>query len=182
MRCREVREKLAELSRTELDRTGLNRPELNRNDSAPETLTLHLSKCSECRRFQVLWLGFGHGAELLGRESVPEPSAAFWPRLQARLETDADRLSLEAVLERVGRKMIWASSLAALLLGLGLVFETDAPTSSETAALEAETEMQLSRTFVLEMETNGEGELRLASGEEAVGFRMNADFDEGNGR
>ncbi len=167
MRCREVQEKLAELSR---------------KDSAPEALTAHMEECSECRRVQVLLLGFGHGAELLGQESVPEPSAAFWPRLQARLEVDADRPSLEAVLERVGRKMIWATSLATLLLGLGLVFETEAPTAAETASVETETEIQLSRTFVLETDTNGEGEFRLANGEEAVGFRMNADFDGGNGR
>ena len=167
MRCREVQEKLAELSR---------------KDSAPEALTAHMEACSECRRVQVLLLGFGHGAELLRQESVPEPSAAFWPRLQARLEVDADRPSLEAVLERVGRKMIWATSLATLLLGLGLVFETEAPTAAETASVGAETEIQLSRTFVLEMETNGEGEFRLATGEDAVGFRMNADFDGGNGR
>ena len=116
MRCREIQESLLA---GEID-TGVDE---------------HLRGCASCRTF-------GHELELLrggfralAAEPAPDPSWGFASRVVRRLQ---EHPAGEEFLERIGRRVVYAASLLAIVLLMALALPSSGPfrgpTSAEIAA------------------------------------------------
>jgi anti-sigma factor RsiW len=93
----------------------------------------HLAGCPGCdalaREYELVRAGF----RALAAEPVPEPSWGFSTRLLRRLEKSPDEEGA-AFLERVGRRVVYASFLLALTLLLALALPSSSPLRSPTTA------------------------------------------------
>ncbi|MGD0921217.1 MAG: hypothetical protein ABSA70_05545 [Terriglobia bacterium] len=117
MRCEEVRKIIAE-----------DWPE-----EAPAAVREHLAGCPACdalaRDHRLVRTGF----HALAAEPAPEPSWGFSTRLLRRLQESPEREGAE-FLERVGRRVVYATFLLALTLLLALALPSSGPLRGPTTA------------------------------------------------
>jgi hypothetical protein len=117
MRCEEVRKIIAE-----------DWPE-----ETPAAVREHLAGCPVCdglaRDHRLVRAGF----HALAAEPAPEPSWGFSTRLLRRLQESPEREGAE-FLERVGRRVVYASFVLALTLLLALALPSSGPLRGPTTA------------------------------------------------
>ena len=92
----------------------------------------HLDGCPACRDFARDWDLLQSGFKFLAAEVAPEPSWGFVTRVLRRLD-DSSRQEL-GFLEHVGRRVVYAAGVLALLLLMALVVPPSGPFRALTAA------------------------------------------------
>jgi len=93
---------------------------------APE-VRQHLDGCGACTQYRRELLVLRAGLHLLKIEDAPQPSIGFADRLVRRLgEIDAPQ-SLSEFFERIGRRFVYASLVAAFLAVLALAVPSTGP-------------------------------------------------------
>jgi anti-sigma factor RsiW len=118
MRCQEVREILGE--------SGIG--------EAPAGVREHLGGCPACAADARDWKTLQAGLRLMGADPVPGPSLGFTARVLRRLEETTRTLpSREELLERAGRRMVYATLLVALALVLALVLPSSGPVRTQAS-------------------------------------------------
>jgi hypothetical protein len=117
MRCEDVRKIIAE-----------DWPE-----ETPAAVREHLAGCAACDRLARNHKLVRAGFRVLAAEPVPEPSWGFSTRLLRRLQESSERQGAE-FLERVGRRVIYATCLLALTLLLALILPSSGPLRGPTTA------------------------------------------------
>lgn len=101
----------------------------------PELLRLHLGKCAECRSYAEDWGRVSEAFRAAAADPLPEPSFGFADRLLRRLASSsgAERAATEFV-ERVGRRVAFATMLLAMLMLLALGLPTSGPVREPAGA------------------------------------------------
>jgi anti-sigma factor RsiW len=118
MRCKEVREILGESGITE----------------APPEVREHLGRCPACEAYTRDWKTLHAGLRVLAAEPAPEPMLGFTARVLRRLEEATGTFpSSEELLERAGRRMVYATLLLALVLMLALVLPASGPVRTQAS-------------------------------------------------
>jgi anti-sigma factor RsiW len=118
MRCEEFREIIEETR--------------NREESA--VLREHLGRCVACAEYEQDWGRIRAGLDLLSAEPAPEPMLGFAARVLRRLEESAGLLpSREEVMERAGRRMVYATLFVVLAFVLVLVLPTAGPVRTQAS-------------------------------------------------
>jgi anti-sigma factor RsiW len=118
MRCEEFRETIEESG----------------NQEASTALREHLGRCAACAEYARDWRMVRAGLDLLSAEPAPEPMLGFATRVLRRLEESAGLLpSREEVLERAGRRMVYATLFVVLALVLVLVLPTSGPVRTQAS-------------------------------------------------
>lgn len=119
MRCEEIREVVEGHAAQEI----------------PAAVREHLAACPGCRAYALDWRLVRGGLGVLAGEPVPEVSLGFRARLVRRLEEarEAGGAAGEFV-ERVGRRVVFATLLLALTSLLALVLPPAGPVRGAAAA------------------------------------------------
>ena len=118
MRCEEVRNTLLEAWPEE----------------GAEIVRTHLAACPACRLYARDLALMRAGFEALAQEPAPKPSWGFTERLLRRLEAAPETAGFaEEFFERVGRRVVYAAGLLALMLLLGLALPSSGPLRGPTA-------------------------------------------------
>jgi len=117
MRCEEFRETIEETPRHEVS----------------AALREHLGQCPACALYARDWQTVRAGLDLLAVEPEPEPMLGFAARVLRRLEESetSSLASREELLERAGRRMLYATSFLVLTLVLMLVLPTTGPVRAQ---------------------------------------------------
>ena len=165
MRCGEARIRLSEQPKQE---------------ALPTEVISHVRRCPDCGRYQAGLRVWEQGVELLGQETAPALSTTFWREFEARLNEESNRWGFDEIMERIGRRVVWATGIITALVALGLALLPGSTSAADESWREVEA--HLSRTFVLEHEATPMGELTMVSGEEVVGFWINSDGTEEEAR
>jgi anti-sigma factor RsiW len=119
MRCEEFRQTIEE----------------TRNREASAALREHLGQCAACAEYARDWRTVRAGLDLLSAEPAPEPRLGFAARVLKRLEESTRTLtSREELLERAGRRMVYATLFVVLALVLALVVPTSGPVRAHASA------------------------------------------------
>ncbi|HMD99484.1 MAG TPA: hypothetical protein VKM93_19420 [Terriglobia bacterium] len=118
MRCEEFRETIEE----------------TRNREASAALREHLGQCDACAEYARDWQTVRAGLDMLSLEPAPEPMLGFAARVLRRLEKSTAALpSREELLERAGRRMVYATLFLVLALMLVLVVPTSGPVRAQAS-------------------------------------------------
>jgi len=118
MRCEEFRKAIEEI----------------RNRETPTPLREHLRQCAACAEYARDWQTVRAGMDLLSMEPEPEPMIGFAARVLRRLEESTSALpSREELLERAGRRMVYATLFVVLALALVLVLPTSGPVRAQAS-------------------------------------------------
>ncbi len=109
--------------------------EETRPDAMPELVRAHLEKCPECRSYAEDWGRVSEAFHAAAAEPLPEPTFGFANRLLRRLASSpgAERAAREFV-ERVGRRVAFATMLLAMLPLLALGLPTSGPVREPASA------------------------------------------------
>jgi len=119
MKCEEFRETIEEI----------------RNRRASAALREHFGQCAACAEYARDWQTVRAGLALLSVEQAPEPMLGFAARVLRRLDEATGALpSREELLERAGRRMVYATLLVVLALVLALVVPTAGPVRAQASA------------------------------------------------
>jgi len=95
---------------------------------AGERVTEHLRACPACQDFARDWADLQAGLYALAARPVPEPSWGFAERVLRRLEEfPAGFAAGEDFFERVGRRVIYATTALALILLIALALPSSGP-------------------------------------------------------
>ncbi len=111
MHCDAVREILEEVSPSEI--------------SGP--VREHLTRCANCAAHARQWRLVNAGFQVLKEETTPEPTLGFAARLVRRLDEAHMPSPAEAFLERVGRRVLYATLLMTFALLLALALPSSGP-------------------------------------------------------
>lgn len=111
MHCDAVREILEEVSPAEL--------------SGP--VREHLTRCADCAAYAWEWRLVHAGFQVLKDEAAPEPTLGFAARLVRKLDEAHMPSPAEAFLERVGRRVVYATLLMTFVLLLALALPPSGP-------------------------------------------------------
>lgn len=134
MRCKEVQESLAETGAMTLTAPGRE----------------HLERCSVCQAYARDWGLLRSGFRALAAEQVAEASLGFAARVARRIEEAARRGNAEAeFLERVGRRVVYVTSVLALVAILALALPSSGPVRSPASA-----DLLLAQSEVVATESN----------------------------
>jgi anti-sigma factor RsiW len=119
MRCEECRKAIEE----------------TRSREASVVVREHLGQCAACAEYARDWRTVRAGLDLLSVEPAPEPMLGFAARVLRRLEESTAALpSREELLERVGRRMVYATLFVVLALVLVLVVPPTGPVRAQASA------------------------------------------------
>lgn len=101
----------------------------------PQALLAHLETCSECRAYAQDWAQVSKAFRAAATEPVPEPSFGFAARMLRRLDEPigVERAAMEFV-ERVGRRVTFATMLLATLTLLALGLPSTGPVREPSSA------------------------------------------------
>jgi hypothetical protein len=99
----------------------------------PAAAREHLRSCHGCATLARDYELVRAGLRALASEPVPEPSWGFSTRLLRRLQESSEREGAE-FLERVGRRVVYATLLLTLTLLLALALPPSGPLRGPTAA------------------------------------------------
>jgi len=118
MRCKEFRETIEDTP----------------SRQASAALREHLGRCAACAEYARDWQTVRTGLDLLWMEPAPEPMLGFAGRVLRRLEEfTSARSSREEMLERAGRRMLYATSFVVLALVLMLVLPPTGPVRAQAS-------------------------------------------------
>lgn len=110
MRCETVRQMVED---------GMDRP--------PEVMG-HLASCLECEAYVRRWEMVHAGLVVLRQEEPPEPSLGFTTRVMRRLESASTELQFrQQFFDQIGRRVVYATLMVALMLLLTLVLPSSGP-------------------------------------------------------
>ena len=113
-------------------------------EEAPEAgrsarLAEHLSTCPACAAYAQDWARLRSGMRRVAMQATPEPSLGFANRLVRNLqEASGAQRAGEFLLERTGRRFVYAALLATLVLFTVLLAPRSSPVRSRVAAAEIE--------------------------------------------
>jgi anti-sigma factor RsiW len=101
----------------------------------PPALLAHLETCSECRAYAEDWAQVSEAFRAAATEPLPEPSIGFAVRLLRRLDAPSgvERVATEFV-ERVGRRVAFATMVLAMLTLLALGLPSTGPVREPSSA------------------------------------------------
>jgi len=100
----------------------------------PAMLHQHLRQCAACAEYARDWRKVRTGLTLLSAEPAPEPMLGFAARVLRRLEDSAGFFpSGEDLLERAGKRMVYATLFVALVLVMVLVLPTSGPVRAKAS-------------------------------------------------
>jgi hypothetical protein len=95
---------------------------------APEGVLTHLSSCASCAEWLKDWRTMAEGFQLLSQDAGPEPSWGFSERVVRRLNESAEAQRGAAdLIERAGRRVVWATLAMTLAAVLALVVPSSGP-------------------------------------------------------
>ena len=138
----------------------------------PESIRSHLSACPECSICARDWGLLRAGFQALASEPTPEPSWGFTARLLRRLEEVPGQAAFtEGFLERVGRRVVYAAGVLALMLLLVLALPSSGPLRGPTAA----------ELYSAQTESATVGNNSLFADEPAEGFEVQPGTSENGG-
>jgi anti-sigma factor RsiW len=101
----------------------------------PAAVREHLAACPACGAYARDWRLVRGGLRALAGEPVPEASLGFRARLVRRLEEARETGSVaDEFVERVGRRVVFATLLLALTVLLALVLPSAGPVRGAAAA------------------------------------------------
>jgi len=113
MRCDAVRQAVEE---------GLNRT---------PAVEVHIESCTTCKEYLRKWEMVHAGLVVLRSEEPPEPTFGFTSRLMRRLErAPADFQFRQQFIDQVGRRVVYATLMVALMLLLILALPSSGPLRS----------------------------------------------------
>ncbi len=100
--------------------------EESQDRNAPEVRN-HLSSCADCAQWWRDWQVFEQGFRLLAADAGPEPSWGFAERLVRRLGESSEGQRNGELIERAGRRVVWATLALTLTAILALVIPSSGP-------------------------------------------------------
>ena len=113
MRCEAVRQVVED---------GLNRP---------PAVEVHVKFCSACREYVQQWEMIRAGLVALRGDEPPEPSIGFTTRVMRRLENSSAELPFgQQFIDQIGRRVVYATLMVALMLLLILALPSSGPLRS----------------------------------------------------
>lgn len=87
----------------------------------------HLTRCADCAAYAREWRLVHAGFQVLKDETAPEPTLGFAARLVRKLDEAHMPSPAEAFLERVGRRVVYATLLMTFVLLLALALPPSGP-------------------------------------------------------
>jgi anti-sigma factor RsiW len=113
MRCEAVRQIVED---------GMNRP---------PAVEVHVESCSACKEYLRQWDMIHAGLVALRGEEPPEPSIGFTTRVMRRLENSSAELKFgQQFIDQIGRRVVYATLMVALMLLLILALPSSGPLRS----------------------------------------------------
>ncbi len=107
--------------------------EESRDRGVPEAVQSHLASCADCAQWWRDWQMLAQGFRLLSEDAGPEPSWGFSERLVRRLGESVESVRAGAdLLERAGRRVVWATLALTLTAVLALVVPSSGPVRAAT--------------------------------------------------
>ncbi len=101
--------------------------------NVPEAAQSHLASCADCAQWWRDWQMLEKGFRLLSMDKGPEPSWGFSERLVRRLGESVENVRAGAdLLERAGRRVVWATLALTLTAVLALVVPSSGPVRAAT--------------------------------------------------
>ena len=92
---------------------------------------VHLESCSGCKEYLRRWGVLRAGLVAMAGEEPPEPSIGFTTRLMRRLENaPADFQFGQQVMDRIARRVVYATLMVAVMLALLLALPSSGPLRS----------------------------------------------------
>jgi anti-sigma factor RsiW len=135
-------------------RCEIVRRTIEENLATPPGVRAHLSACRACAEYARQWQSVRAGLVALGREEPPEATLGFAQRLTGRLAyARAESQRGQQFLINVGRRMVYATLMVAVILVLGLLLPSSGPWRSRGIAQAAFSENQ---TVLANDETSNE--------------------------
>jgi hypothetical protein len=101
--------------------------EESRNGIAPQEARVHLDSCADCTQWWSDWQTLEQGFRLLSRDEGPEPSWGFSERLVRRLGESVQGQRSGELIERAGKRVVWATLALTLTAILALVIPSSGP-------------------------------------------------------
>jgi anti-sigma-K factor RskA len=124
--------------------------EETRDRNAPEAALTHLASCALCAEWWQEWQMMTEGFRLLSADAGPEPSWGFSERVLRRLQETAEAARGGAdLIERAGRRVVWATLALTLTAVLALVVPSSGPVraASEPDSLVVQTQASSSDSY-----------------------------------
>ena len=94
----------------------------------PPAVEVHITSCSACKEYLRQWEIVQAGLVALRGEEPPEPSIGFTMRVMRRLEnTSAEFQFRQQFIDQIGRRIVYATLMVALMLLLVLILPSSGP-------------------------------------------------------
>lgn len=91
----------------------------------------HVESCVSCRDYLHRWEQVRAGLIALRAEAPPEPTLGFTTRLMRRMENAPDEFQFgQQLMDQIGRRVVYATLMVALMLGLVLALPSSGPLRS----------------------------------------------------
>lgn len=92
---------------------------------------VHIESCSDCKEYLSKWEMLQAGLAAMREDEPPEPSIGFTSRLMRRLENAPSEFQFgQQLIEQIGRRVVYATLMVALMLGLILALPSSGPLRS----------------------------------------------------
>lgn len=92
---------------------------------------VHIKSCSACREYVRQWEMIRAGLVELRGEEPPEPSIGFTTRVMRKLENSSAELPFgQQFIDQIGRRVVYATLMVALMLVLILALPSSGPLRS----------------------------------------------------
>lgn len=94
----------------------------------PPAVQVHVNSCSDCKEYLRHWEMLHSGLVALQEEIPPEPTIGFTTRLMRRLENAPVDLRFgQQFVDQIGRRVVYASLMVALMLMMLLMLPSSGP-------------------------------------------------------
>jgi len=94
----------------------------------PPAVQAHITSCSACKEYVRQWEVVQAGLFALRGEEPPEPSIGFTTRVMRRLENASEDLLFgQPFIDQIGRRVVYATLMVALMLLLVLMLPQSGP-------------------------------------------------------
>lgn len=92
---------------------------------------VHIESCSGCKEYLGKWEMLQAGLVAMREDDPPEPSVGFTTRLMRRLENAPSEFQFgQQLIDQIGRRVVYATLMVALMLGLILALPSSGPLRS----------------------------------------------------
>ncbi|HKT12082.1 MAG TPA: hypothetical protein VJW77_09695 [Terriglobia bacterium] len=92
---------------------------------------VHIESCSDCKEYLSKWEMLHAGLAAMREDEPPEPSVGFTSRLMRRLENAPSEFQFgQQLIDQIGRRVVYATLMVALMLGLILALPPSGPLRS----------------------------------------------------